>query len=84
MARKNHHQAKGPFQHGHGARHGLFRAEALIQEIGDQMRDDFGVGFTGIDDILIGQPLPQFLIILDNAIMDDGNAIRRMGMGIPL
>ena len=48
------------------------------------MRDNFGVGFTGIDDILIGQPLPQFLIILDNAIMDDGNAIRRMGMGIPL
>ena len=53
---------------------------ARIQELFTQLRDGFGVGF-GMK-FAVGQTLPQLAVIFDNAVMDNGDAARAVGVGV--
>ena len=48
------------------------------------MRDDFGVGLAGEFRALLFQHLPQFAKILDDAVMDHGDVVGGVRMGVVL
>src|ERR1700722_15123208 len=46
------------------------------------MGDDLGIGFAGEFRALLLEALPQLAKILDDAVMNNGNIVGRMGMGV--
>ena len=60
----------------------LARRRALAHFLGDEMRDGFGVGLGREDMALGGQLLAQFAEILDDAVMDDGDLVVGVRMGV--
>ena len=62
-------------------RHGI---KPLLQVVGDQMGDNLGIGFGVEAVLLLLQFRLQFLIILDDAVMDDGHTVGRVRVGIVL
>ncbi len=75
-------EREGAFKPLQRVRHGLDRLQPAVERHGDQMRDDFRVGLArqrapgGLDLAL------QRLKILDDAVMDDGDAVGRLRMRI--
>ena len=60
----------------------LLRALALRQLVGDEMGDDLGVGLA-LEDAALGlHLLAQRLEILDDAVVDDGDAVDDVRMGV--
>src|SRR3546814_10331553 len=57
----------------------LFRSLHLFT---DQLGDDLGVGLAGEDAAARDQRVAKGFEIFDDAIVDDGNLIRGMGMGV--
>ncbi len=62
----------------------LLRAHIAAQEIRDEMGDDLGVGLGAHLVAARRQLLAQLAEILDDAVMDDGDDVGRMGMGVDL
>ena len=55
---------------------------ALLHLLGDEMRDDFGVGF-GLEDVALGlQLFAQLAEILDDAVVHDRDLVGRMRMRV--
>ena len=63
---------------------GLDRARAVLHRVGDEVGDDFGVGLRGEGIAVALQFLAQFGEILDDAVVDDRDAARKMRMGVGL
>ena len=84
LAGEDQRQTEGAFQALQGFRRRLDRTHSPIQVIGHQMDDDLGVGF-GLEEVIVALQFGlQVLIVLDDAVMDDGNLARGMGMGVVL
>ncbi len=62
--------------------HRFHRLVAARQEIVDQVQHDFGVGLGVEHRALVLELLAQLAEILDDAVVDDGNALGRVRMGV--
>ncbi len=62
--------------------HRLDRLDALLQEVIDQMQHDLGVGFGLEDRALFLKRFAQLAEILDDAVVNDGNTLGRVRMGV--
>jgi hypothetical protein len=60
------------------------RLQSLAEQVIDQVQDDLGIGLGLEDGALFLQRLAQFAEILDDAVMDDGDAGRGVRMGVVL
>ena len=67
-----------------GLRRRVLRGEALVHVMGDQMGDDLGIRVAVEPVARRLQFVLQFLEILDDAVMDQGHPLGRMGMGVDL
>ena len=56
----------------------------LLQQVVDQMQHDLGIGFGLEDRALLLERFAQFAEILDDAVVDHGDAIGRMRMRVVL
>lgn len=63
---------------------GVFRPGAAVDLARDEMRDDLGVGLRGELVLPAMSFVAQFGEVLDDAVMDDGDAVGKMRMGIGL
>ena len=64
--------------------HRLFGRHPVIEEAGNQLRRNLRIRFRFKDITLFAQPLRQFPIILDNAVMDERDLLGHMRMGVDL
>ena len=64
--------------------HRLDRLDAVLEHVVDQMQHDLGVGLGLEDRALFLQLLAQLAKILDDAVVDDGDALGRMRMRVVL
>ena len=64
--------------------HRLDRLDALLQHVVDQMQHDLGVGLRLEDRALLLERFAQLAEILDDAVMDHGDAFGRVRMGVVL
>ncbi len=79
---EHHHQRKGA---GHAVQHRQHRIavrQSLTGELGEQLRHHFRIGLGGEGRALGLQLLAQLGEILDDAVVNDGDAIDEMRMGI--
>ena len=60
------------------------RFEPLAKQVVDEMQDGFGVGFGLENRSLFLERCAQFVEILDDAVVNHGDAIGRMRMGVVL
>ena len=58
--------------------------DALAEQIVDEMQHDLGIGFGLEDRALLLERLAQFAKILDDAVMDHGDALGRVRMRVVL
>ncbi len=82
VAGENHGQRKRAAQALQRSINSVLRRHALADVIGHQMRDDFGIGVGFKTELGFFQLFFQFLIILDNAVMNDGYAVGDVGVGV--
>ncbi len=84
FAREHQHQRERALQAVKGLMGRFFGFVALGQVIRHQMRNDFGICFSLKPHLMLGQFVFEFCIILDNAIMHDGDFVGRVRMGVVL
>ena len=71
-------------QFGQRRPHRLDRLDALLEKVVDQMQHDLGIGFGLEDRPLLFEPFAQFAKILDDAVVDHGDAIGGVRMRVVL
>jgi hypothetical protein len=84
LAGKEKRERKSPAQLLERGRNGFFRRLAAFHFLRDEMCHRLGVGLAGKFAAAFGQLLTQIAIILDDAVMHDGNQIGCVRMGIIL
>ena len=74
----------GPFQPLQCVEHGVARRQPLFEQHIDQQRDDLAVGLARRHAAGGDQPVPQFIMIFNDSIVDDNHAFSgvRVGVGI--
>ncbi len=82
LALEQEGEREGAAQRGQYRAHGLDRGEPTVHLARDEMGDDLGVGLA-----LEAMPFrlqlgPEFAEVLDDAVMDDGEPVGRVGMGV--
>ena len=82
MILEDHGDGIGPGQARHSGLGGCFRRHALVHIVGDQMGGHFAVGLGFKFVAPRRQLVAQFAEIFDDAVMDDGDPRRGMGMGV--
>ncbi len=84
MAGEDHRQRIGAGQAAHRRLRRFGWGQAHVEEIGDEMHGDFRVGLR-FEDVPLGEKLvAQLAEILDDAVVDDGDALAGMRMGVGL
>ena len=78
------HQGKGecPLESVRGRYQGFFHTHAALEIIVDQMHDDFGIGFRAEVKTVVPQFLSEGDIILNNAVVNDGELIVHADMRV--
>ncbi len=66
-----------PVQFADRPAHGLTEAACTRQMMVDSMRDHFGVGFRAEGIPEVDEPGPQRLVVFDDAVVHDGDAVER-------
>ena len=82
MPGEDQRQRECAFQPCESALRRLHRILALRQVMGDEMRDNFGIGLRDKAALVIFQFGLQRRVIFDDAVMDDGDTLRRMRVGV--
>ena len=82
LAGEEHGQRERAFQPLQRLGHRLDRLQAAVERHGDQMRDHLGVGLAGELSPGRGDLALQRLEILDDAVVDDGDALGRVRMRV--
>src|SRR5262249_49798885 len=84
LAIEQERECEGAVQPRQRCRDRLERAAALLHLLAHEMGDDFRIG-VGLElRALRAELLAQFAEILDDAVVDDGDALGRMGMRVGL
>ena len=65
-----------------GLAHGLLQGCATFEEALDQERDDLGVGLRPEDAAFAEEVGAQRFVVLDDAVVDDGDVARAVGVGM--
>ncbi len=82
MVLENHGDGIGAGETRHRCFGGRVRGHALVEIVGDEMRGDLAVGLGFKFVTAPDQFGAQFAEILDDAVMDDGDTGRGVGMGV--
>ena len=82
LAGEQHGKRESAFQALQRLRHRLDRLQAAIERHGDEMGYDLRVGLAGDGAARRGDLPPQRLKILDDAVVDDGDAVGRVRMRV--
>ena len=64
--------------------HRLDRLDTLLEKAVDEMHDDLGIGFGLEDRAVLLEPFAQLAKILDNAVVNNGDAIGGVRMRVVL
>ncbi len=81
----DHAEGERPFQVSHGRLHGCQQVLALLQVVIDLVHDDLGIGLRGEPVTRRLLLTPQYIVILDNAVVHQRNTfVTHVGMGVLL
>src|SRR5687768_4178163 len=84
LAGENQRQAEGAFQHFQCLEGGFDRSKSLVQVVSYQMNNNFRICIGLKDMIAELQFGVQFLIVLYDAVVNDGHLAGGMGMSVVL
>src|SRR5690606_30424547 len=76
----DHAQGVGAVQFSQGGTESAQQVGLFLVVVGQQVGDHFGVGFRGEGVAEVGELLAQCTVVFDDAVMDDGQAFREMGV----
>ena len=82
MAAERDGEGKGPAQPRQNVLHRIDRVHSRLDAAGDQVRDHLAVGLAFEGAAFCGELAAQFLVILDDAVVDDRHFARRVRVGI--
>ena len=84
VARRDHREGECALQLGHRAGDGGEERVGGLAVLGDEVRDDLGIGVRGELIARALQALADRLVVLDDAVVDDGDIAGHVRMGIAL
>src|SRR5690606_19520311 len=80
----DHAQCVGAVQFCQGAAKGAQQVGLLLVVVGQQVGDHFGVGFRGEGVAEFGQPFAQGAVVFNDAVVDDGQPLGEVWVGVTL